>query len=437
MADHGEQAEGLVEAICTRAFFADFTIRNPKFTKPDGNEKEAADFLVPFRNVLIAFQVKSKEEIRSAEQKTEIDFGRIEKKVREAVAQMKTIKRAVEQNRLASVQTIRGFELPFDSTKIKKITGVVLLDLVGEERFPRDQRTKIFHGFTDQFGVPTHIFMREDFEAIAREVDTLPDFLQYLEEREALRKGGQLSPATEELDFLAVSKTRRPIVEDALAGKLHFLHIDGGVWESYQGNSELLATRKKLNEPSRVVDGMINDFHKAVGFSTEEYLPIGLKPTIPSGSISSYWHVITELTSMPRLMRREVGAKFLEKMKKADRDGQGYSLILGNISLAEAKAGIPPKKEAILLLSSNLGRKERVDRLDLLCSLAYCYLDLRKITGIATEPYSSAGRSFDCAHMEDVAFDNHQALAEQGKEYFVQPQYMTSQEWKSRRPWPA
>jgi len=82
--DRGEEAEDLVEQICHKMFLADFTVRNPKFLK-GVSEKEAADFLVPFGTHLLAFQVKSKTEMKSALEKDEKDFKRIEGKISEGL----------------------------------------------------------------------------------------------------------------------------------------------------------------------------------------------------------------------------------------------------------------------------------------------------------------------------------------------------------------
>ena len=89
MTDFGKRAEELVQTICSKMFFADFTVTNPKYTKADRNQKEAADILVPFRDVLIAFQVKSKEE-KKLGGKSSVDYGRITKKVEDGIDQLKT-----------------------------------------------------------------------------------------------------------------------------------------------------------------------------------------------------------------------------------------------------------------------------------------------------------------------------------------------------------
>src|SRR4051812_42530395 len=158
-------------------FFSDFTVTNPKYTKSDRNQKEAADILVPFKDVLIAFQVKSKEEKKLAG-KTSVDYARITKKCEDGIEQLKTIKRALANNRFSNLRTVKGYDLPFSCSAVKKTVGVVILDLIGEERIPPEERTCIWNGFTVKFGIPIHVFMRQDFEAISSKLDTMPDFLK-------------------------------------------------------------------------------------------------------------------------------------------------------------------------------------------------------------------------------------------------------------------
>jgi len=85
-----QDVEDLVEIICTKMFFSDFVVRNPKFTKNGGVEKEAADLLVPFGKYLLTFQIKSKLEKKKASEKSDVDFNRITKIVGEAANQIKT-----------------------------------------------------------------------------------------------------------------------------------------------------------------------------------------------------------------------------------------------------------------------------------------------------------------------------------------------------------
>jgi hypothetical protein len=48
---NGFEVEDLVEIICNKMFFSDFVVRNPKYKKESGLEKEAADLLVPYKAI--------------------------------------------------------------------------------------------------------------------------------------------------------------------------------------------------------------------------------------------------------------------------------------------------------------------------------------------------------------------------------------------------
>ena len=132
--DRGDEAEDLVEKICHKMFLADFTVRNPKFLK-SGAEKEAADFLVPFGSTLLAFQVKSKTETKSAFEKGEKDFARIESKISVGVDQLKTIKRALKAGHLKTITNGANVTLPFEGNSSTSLIGLVVLELFGEEQF--------------------------------------------------------------------------------------------------------------------------------------------------------------------------------------------------------------------------------------------------------------------------------------------------------------
>ena len=52
--------------------------------------------MVPFGKYLLAFQVKSKKEHKKASEKTDFEFDRFTRVANEAVEQLKTIKRVIE-----------------------------------------------------------------------------------------------------------------------------------------------------------------------------------------------------------------------------------------------------------------------------------------------------------------------------------------------------
>ena len=102
--NRGREIEDLVESVCKTMFLSDFTVSNPKYEKTGGREKEAADFLVPSCDHLIAFQVKSKTEIKSAADKEEKDFNRINSKIEEGIGQLNSIKKALNGNHILELK---------------------------------------------------------------------------------------------------------------------------------------------------------------------------------------------------------------------------------------------------------------------------------------------------------------------------------------------
>jgi len=55
--------------------------------------------------------------------------------------------------------------------------------------------------------MPIHILKRNEFEALSTELDTVPDFIEFLNKRKQLIEKGLLFFPTSILDFLAFYKT--------------------------------------------------------------------------------------------------------------------------------------------------------------------------------------------------------------------------------------
>lgn len=397
--DPGKPTEDLIEAICSRMFFSDFTVRSPKFQKASGEQKEAADLLVTFDDYLLAFQVKTKSERKSASQKSELDFDRIRKTVVNAIDQLKTTKRALQNKRLSELTTVRGLKIPFDSNLVEKLIGIVILDLLGEEEFPEEEQTALYGGYDYQHDMPVHIFLREDFETIATEVDTLPDFLEYLSVRERFLSSHNLWPFTSELDFLALYKSSPEILDSAIE-KNAKLYIQEGIWEHYcKEQKALIEQRNALNKPSYLVDAVIEWMHSSVGFYTKTHHIIGRKDSF-QGTIEGYLSVSLELAKFPRLQRRMIGERMLRCAVKAEQKGHAHSLILDHTT-----------NSGVLVAASPNSREERMRMLYNISAIAYCKYKLKKLIAIVTEPTSDLQRSSDVFLLNGVSFENAEELA--------------------------
>lgn len=131
-------------------FFADFVVKNPKYRKPKGSTKEAADILVLFKDNLLVYQVKSKIDLTKASDKTNLDWSRIQKTVDKTINQLNAIMEPVKKGFIVNVKNNAGKEIPFEGDKFKKIIGICVLDFLGQETHLKKERTYIYDGYVDR-----------------------------------------------------------------------------------------------------------------------------------------------------------------------------------------------------------------------------------------------------------------------------------------------
>ncbi len=419
MNDIGGTAEDLVETICNRWFFRDFVVRNPRFQRTNGKEKEAADVLVLDDQSLIAFQVKARELGSGPLDHTSL--GRLESRLTSGVAQLKTLRRAVEAGLLTEVTTQRGVAIRFKADKPHKLVGVVILDVVDEETLPKDDRPRLFGGFDEGPGISAHLFLRSTFESLIEELDTLPDFLEYLRIRELLYSKRILNLLTDELDFLALYKTNHPLVMEVLNEEYSLLIVDDGAWERYIESGGAARTQRKVaNEPSRLIDEIIEYLHTSIG--TTLAAPVSEKALIyPVGSVEAYFAIISELARFSRLHRRVIGERMLVKLKSAIDKGFAFAVM-----------GEPSLDRGILFLCTRKPRDERILALANLTCAAGLRVGVSRMIGIVTEPGDALDRSFDAIFVQDLSDEREDApaLRRLADEVFGPSRSFNRQEWE-------
>ena len=86
----------------------------------------------------------------------------------------------------------------------------------------------------------------------------------------------------------------------------------------------------------------------------------------------------------------------------------------------------------VLLLSSNLIRDKRSEKLFQHCSLFYCGMKLKKILGIATEGFRASERSLDIVILEGEKFENQDEIYERFKEWNPKMHHGTIKEFEQK-----
>jgi len=404
----GKLVEDQIQQICERLFFPDCTVRSPAYSKTRGREKEAADILIPFGDQLLIFQIKTKQEEKRASEKTETDFDRIRRKVDDAIGQVRTAISAVKNQRFDTLRTSRGLDIAFDSKAGWTMLGLVVIDLLGEEKHQEEERTAIYNGYTREPGIPTHVFLRATFEAIASELDTLPDLLKFLALRQKLLENGVLVPISDDRDLLALYKMNPELIKQAAEGGCDALIVSAGSWDAYRKQyADEIACRDRRNRASFLVDGAISWLHQSIGHRIEAGVPEELD--FEQGTVEAYLEAARAFASLTRLERRGVGEMLKTVMARAAAKGDAYSVW----RRADADW-------AVLCFSTARSREERYRAILNLSAMAFCHLGLKRLLGIATEPMNEREYSIDFSLIEGEPFDSeeHKRLAEEAKSVF-------------------
>ena len=116
-----------------------------------------------------------------------------------------------------------------------------------------------------------HILDDQALDTLLSTLDTLPDFLRYLDRKEALVRSGRLGGATGEDDLLAIYLTNMdaeghcfPIPEEATG-----VFFEEGFWQDFESNPQRIA-QIEANQVSYLWDALIEEFttHMLAGTSS-------------------------------------------------------------------------------------------------------------------------------------------------------------------------
>lgn len=398
-------------------FFSDFIARNPRYIKPDGSSREAADLLAVFGEEIISFQVKSRLESKATSEKSDVGFERISRVVTKGIGQVSTTRRALRNGWLKNITTSRGLTIPIPAAKPPRLTGIVVLDLVGEHLVKPEDRTRLYGAFAALGKTPVHVFMLDEFNALSDELDTMPDFVEFLQHVRQLYEGGLLLTPPAILDLLAFYKMDPDSVADVIRNGTALI-LEEGIWNGYQhDHAQEIATRDRLNEPSYLIDAAIAFLHTSVGYKIpgDRTAQMGFRG---QGSLEGYLTVAHGLASLSRLERRHLGERLLRCLRKAEDKTFAFSVVIDK-----------PANRATLVMSSSMPRGDRQEFLYKLCAMAYCRLSLTKVVGLATEPLSAEWRSYDVLQLSDVRFSNAEELAKESDKFFGVPYAVTGSEY--------
>ena len=360
----GHTAEDLVEFLCSRSFLADFTFRSPKYTKASGQEKEAADVLVVFRNTLLAIQVKTKAVRMPNGQISPVEGARLSRKLEDTFWQFRALVEALNNPEFNSFENGRGIRVKFDKQKITNLVLVIVFEPVSKDH---PERPVVLEApFLQEADLPVHLFTLGQFSLLLTLADTLPDFLFYLDARWALRWEKLVPPNADPMDEWAFITFERKKVGAALEHR-RFVNPTGAA-SRHRVSIEHLEKKEKH---SYFIDELIQGLY----LTLDSEIPIHPKLVFVEdpNSFGAYQLMIPHLANLDRSERR-VLVEFLFDRAKACRSKE---LSFRCFKFSEGSG------EAFVVLASKAERKLRQVELQNVMRGAAFKLRAATVLGIA------------------------------------------------------
>jgi hypothetical protein len=425
MSEHGKVFEDDVEKLLNHTYLGDFIARGPMIQFGSGNEEELADAVMVLGDTVIAFQCKSRA-VPNPDMPDKTEQNRIRKKMEEGVRQLKTIRRAIDQELDLNLVNAHGIPMRSRFPPDTPLIGVVLINLHGLDADVQD-RLHIVLGAEYQHDMPIHILKAQDFWFAAEFLDTVPDLVRFLEHRFTFHRREQVHPETAECDFVIFYKSRYDAVEEHLADPASGIQIEPGFAQSFIAKHQAeLATREKNLRPSYLVDKIIDFFRVSIGFNpadeeepdsenSAELLERG------RGTVEAYIMAITELATLSRLERKNFGESLVEKSILAETRGHAFRIYMPD----------EPGRTPFFMFCYKGSRAERLRYFETYLCMACVQLNIPRLVGIATESADTpGGRSYDIAEklLEDIPAESHAVFME--RRMFADPRRSTTDEWK-------
>ncbi|WP_281632502.1 hypothetical protein [Flavobacterium luteolum] len=378
MDDKGQIGEDFVNNLAYKSFLKYWCYPGPKYE--NGDKKEICDLMIIFNSVLIVISVKNYE---FKGNHFRYFNNTIEKAVKQIHGACRTLFSATEVQIKHPDKKIETFP----REQINKVFRIVINLGDGVKFYPFNQTTK-----NDDY---VTLFDRDSFETIIGQLDTIPDFIDYLEKRERLFKGKTtiIMPG-DEYDFpvetqkeffklheqltqnyILISGTEKDLLSHFFKNTRNFpqalnedangifLQIDGD-WDSFATKQEV-KNKAKADRASYFIDGFVqNEILKDELLQNITTMRLGLAKA---------------LLSFDRLTRRSIANSYFEFYNRykdstglffgrrfGDYDGVGVLLTfytdqmdfemindLNNLAIESCNLFSGYKSKSMILISAN------------------------------------------------------------------------------------
>ncbi len=377
--DKGKIGEDFVNKLAYSSFLKFWCYPGPRFE--NGNKKEICDLLIIFHSIAIVISVKNYEFKGN-------HFRYFNNTIEKAVKQIYGACRVLFGSSEIHIKHPDKDIETFPRDQIKKIFRIVINLGDGLKFYPFNSTTK-----SDDY---VTLFDKDSFETIISELDTIPDFIDYLEKREKLFKDkttiilpGEESdfPIETQEDFfklgetindkhIFISGTEKDLLAHFFSNKRNFPHVlsgdsDGyylqidGDWQNFVAH-EKVKNKNKADRISYFIDEFVkNELLKDTLLKNLTPMREGLAKALLSFDRLTRRSISKNYFEFYDLYKHETGLHFGRRF--ADIDGVGILFtfytpqmdmemisIFNNLAVKSSNLYTNYKSKSLILISSNI-----------------------------------------------------------------------------------
>ncbi len=304
----GDSGEKFVNDIAYKSFLKYWCYPSPKFE--NGNKKEICDLLIIFQDVCIIISVKNYEFKGNHVRYFNNTIGKAIKQVKGAQNLL------FSQNEVAIKHPDKKTEIFPKQTFKKKFKLIVNLG-EGLDFY------EISHSSKENDFIS--IFNKDTFSIILNELDTIPDFIDYLEKRENLFKNKDVKAINFEIDS-ELNENDYSFLFKEIPRSIKIIGNEKDLLAYFFKNSRNFPQQVINNEDNNmvlVIEGAWAEFkdsyeavHKYVEDKASYFVDEFIKNEVLKFDYAFKEELAKELLSLNRLQRRSLGKRFFDFFEK-------------------------------------------------------------------------------------------------------------------------
>jgi hypothetical protein len=398
----GTIAENLLASIVSDPLLIDFVHLRPKRGSKDD---ELCDLLIEDEPKALVVQLKTQDVEQAKPNRDPQRWAR--KYLKEASRQVKGALRCLPRQDIISdpkyPNPVRG-PVTFPKGSLIGCHGLVIIDY-SYSPFKIDEKLP---SITDNL-TPMHYLSYEDFILLCQHLMTLPDLIQYLDQRANIAPW-EWPMLNDEKNAYAYYIMRRNTFDPTTRAN----DFDGE-WQRLT-TKYAIEYQEKLHEDQKaeLFTKMLHHIHNTDP-DLLNYIPDSLKSLKPL-NVNEITEIARKLNRFTRLDRRYISERMMRKLRLADQSPWGF-----NYFAHQSQAEGPPT--TFVFLASRHPRKERIEQLHRICECVNNTIESDFVIGASTESLQISeekGNSFDFFMLDDSTREKDPEVVENCRKLFSQ-----------------